>query len=272
MSQGNREFTSSVFALLFGEIEKLIELYNAVEGTDYGSEAEVIINTLENALFLDRCNDISFTINGRLIVIFEHQKSLNKNMPLRILIYIARLYEKLIESRAIYKEQLVKIPAPEFIVFYNGDKDYPKESILKLSDAFLEESKVLEVEVKVLNINYKENAEILEKSRTLKEYSYFIQTVKDNKKSGMDLTTAIATAVKHCIEEGILEEFLQTHGSEVENMLFTEFNLDDLVEVRVEETKEEFVQNAISEGLDDDTIQRLTKLPMEKIMEIRTTL
>jgi len=272
MSQGNREFNSSVFALLFGEIEKLIELYNALEGTDYGMDDEIVINTLEKALFLDRYNDISFTINGRLIVIFEHQNSINENMPLRILIYIARLYEKLIEAKAIYREKLMKIPAPEFYVFYNGDKDYPKESVLKLSDAFLEDSKVLEVEVKVLNINYKENAEILEKSRTLRDYSYFIQSVKDNKKSGMVLSVAIETAIKDCIKAGILKEFLQTHGSEVENMLFTEFNIEDYGEIKYEEAKIEVAQNAISVGMDNETIRQLTQLPMDKIMELRSTL
>ena len=79
----NMKFKSSVFTLLFDDKQKLIELYNAVEGTDYGEDTQIEINTLENVLFMDRYNDISFVIDGKFVVLAEHQSSINNNLPLR---------------------------------------------------------------------------------------------------------------------------------------------------------------------------------------------
>jgi hypothetical protein len=119
----NREYKDSVFTRLFGTPDKLLELYNAIAGSDYADESAVTINTLENVLFLDMLNDISFTVDGRLVILLEHQSSINENMPLRCLMYIARVYEKLMEGNAIYYQRLIKIPTPEFIVLYNGNRN-----------------------------------------------------------------------------------------------------------------------------------------------------
>ena len=42
------------------------------------------------------------------------------------------------DKDAIYKQSLVRIPRPEFVVLYNGEAAYPGEMTLKLSDAFKE--------------------------------------------------------------------------------------------------------------------------------------
>ena len=154
--QANREYKDSVFTRLFSNTENLIELYNAIEGTNYGEDTEIEINTLEDVLFMDRINDISFTINGKFVILVEHQTTVNQNMPLRFLMYVARLYEKITDNRSVYKEKLIKIPTPEFIVLYNGKDDIPEEQIMKLSDAFIEKDDIkLELKVKVININLK---------------------------------------------------------------------------------------------------------------------
>ena len=229
----NQQYKSSVFALLFGEKDKLLELYNAIEGTNYGPETEVEINTLERVLYMDRYNDISFSIEGRYVVLFEHQSSINENMPLRALIYIGRIYEKIIDNQAIYQEKLIKIPAPRFYVLYNGVKDYPPDSILKLSDAFLELSAALELQVRVMNINYKETSKVLAKSDTLKGYSYFINCARKYRTSGMSLEESVERAVRGCVAEGVLSKFFESHVSEVVNILFVEeYNLNDLFRVR----------------------------------------
>jgi hypothetical protein len=155
----NEKYRDSVFTLLLSEKPRLIELYNAIEGTNYSENTPLEITTLENALYMNRKNDISFTIEDRFVILLEHQTSINPNMPLRFLLYIARVYEKLIDSwrgftrvqppyennevvdnKKIYKEHLIEILNPEFIVLYNGTKDFPEEKILKLSDAFLEKN------------------------------------------------------------------------------------------------------------------------------------
>jgi len=106
----NKKYRDSVFTLLFSEKQKLIELYNAIEGTNYPDDVDLEITTLEDVLYMNRKNDISFTIGGKYVVLLEHQSSINLNMPLRFLIYIARVYEKLIDNKAIYKERMIKIP------------------------------------------------------------------------------------------------------------------------------------------------------------------
>jgi len=73
---------------------------------------------------MDRGNDLSFTIEDKLVVLFEHQSSKNENMTLRDLIYCARVYELIISNGMLYSEKRVNIPTPEFYVLYNGKKEF----------------------------------------------------------------------------------------------------------------------------------------------------
>ncbi|MCL2100578.1 MAG: Rpn family recombination-promoting nuclease/putative transposase, partial [Fibromonadales bacterium] len=115
----NRKFKNSVFTTLFGEKEQLLEMYNAVSGKNYPKETEIKIITLSDVFFMEQQNDIAFVIDGKLVVLVEHQSTINDNMPLRMLIYMAREYEMLTNSKDLYKQKMVKIPEPEFIVLYN---------------------------------------------------------------------------------------------------------------------------------------------------------
>ena len=235
--EANREFKATVFSKLFGEPDKLRELYNALAGTDYDEDTPIEINTLENVLFKSLRNDISFTIGGKYVVLLEHQSTINCNMPLRCLLYIARVYEKIIDDRAIYHETLVDIPTPEFIVLYNGAKDFPAEETLRLSDAYMAADESLsafgglELTVRIVNINPGHNDELLLKSKTLDEYSTFVERVKSNARRRYNLNDAVNEAVDWCLTHGVLEAFLMEHGSEVRNMLMTEFNIDIAKEV-----------------------------------------
>jgi hypothetical protein len=113
--EANREYKASVFTLLFNDKERLLELYNAINGTNYTDKENIEINTLQNALFMDRVNDLSFEFRETLVTIIEHQSTLNPNMPLRLLMYIDRLYEKIVENKRIYSRKRFSIPRPEFI-------------------------------------------------------------------------------------------------------------------------------------------------------------
>lgn len=164
----NKKYKDSVFTRYFSDKQKLRLLYNALEGTNYGEETEINIITLEDVLFMNQKNDICFTIDNKFILLIEHQSTINNNMPLRCLLYIAREYEKLIDRNIIYRSTLQKIPTPHCYVLYNGIRNYPKEKILKLSDAFLaiQNPPELELNVKVININYKENHAIVQRCHT----------------------------------------------------------------------------------------------------------
>jgi hypothetical protein len=235
-----RKFKDSVFTSLFKDKKRLLELYNAIEGTSYKNPNIISINTLEGVLFPDRQNDISFTIGDKLVVLIEHQSSINENMPLRFLIYISKVYEKIIDSDNIYKRELIKIPKPEFIVLYNGVDKHPKEKILKLSDAFEKagmKAPELELSVRVLNINKGHNLKLERRSKNLAGYSAFVAKVREFQSSGDSLRKAIENAVLYCIGKGILRDYLKKHSSEVVNMLYKEFKLEDFVAVREKEAE-----------------------------------
>ena len=241
----NREHKNSVFTELFKEKETLLELYNALSNSDYSPDTKIEINTLQGILFLDAMNDISFTLDDKIVFLIEHQSTISENAPLRLLLYIARVYEKIIDKKAVYRHKIVKIPTPELIVLYNGKAAFPEEKTLRLSDAFIETPKQpdnlgsLELTVRVLNINVGYNEEIINRSETLREYVLFIGKIRENTENGMRLENAIAEAVKYCDEHDMLQSFLKKHASEVENMLTTEFVLSDAIEVWKEEGREE---------------------------------
>jgi hypothetical protein len=232
-----------MFDALFRDEQRLRELYNALAGTNYGEEAEVSINTLQNVLFMKQRNDISFTVGGKLVVLIEHQSTVNENMPLRCLLYIARLYEKLIDKKTIYREGLVPIPVPEFYVAYNGSKPQPDYREIRLSEAFTVKEKPvnLELTVKVININQGHNPAILRRCDTLGMYAEFVGLVKKEMKPNMPKqkrAEVLQKVIDYCIDQGILKEFLEEHSSEVQNMLFTKWNWKDYEEVQMEEAEE----------------------------------
>ena len=173
-TNANRKYKDSVFTKLFGEKDKLAELYNAISGANHKPN-EIKLITLENIIFIGRENDIAFTVGDRFIVLVEHQSSINPNMPLRILLYIARQYQMITDSEAMYSSRMMKIMPPEFIVVYNGKDEYPEKSTLSLSDAFIDKNaSSLELKVKVYNINKGYNPEIMRRSGTLNEYCIFV--------------------------------------------------------------------------------------------------
>jgi hypothetical protein len=240
--KAKRNHKDSVFTKLFSEKNALLELYNAVSGKNYPQDTEVEIITLSDAMFLNQLNDIAFVIEKKLVVLMEHQSSRNENIPLRMLLYMAREYELITnaDKKDLHREKQIKIPTPEFIVLYNGKKDSPDSEELRLSDSYevKNETVNLELVAKIYNINKGHNADIARRSANLSGYSEFVAEIKENSKT-MSLSEAIKAAIKTCIGKNILVSFLNKHCSEVENMLFGEWNLKDAIEVAKEESKEE---------------------------------
>ncbi|MFP3040871.1 Rpn family recombination-promoting nuclease/putative transposase [Treponema primitia] len=238
----NSKYKDSVFTKLFNDEDRLRELYAALEGIEYDPTIPITINTLEDVLYMDRINDLSFTVGDRLVFVVEHQSTLNKNMPLRFLSYIPRVYEKIIARRAIYKSALVKIPKPEFVVLYNGPEKMPEKWELRLSDAFmgLEDGEKISLDliVTVYNINYGQNTELFRRSENLAGYAQFVAKVRENE-AAMPLEQAVTEAVRYCIKNRILARFLEKYGSEVRNMVFGEWDWDEAKEAWQEEAREE---------------------------------
>ena len=279
MENVNEKHKDTVFTFLFSNPDLLRELYSAIEGITLPPDVPININTLSDVLFRTQRNDISFLINNRLIVLIEHQSTINNNMPLRFMMYSAKLYQEITEPEDKFKRKLEKIPKPEFIVLYNGEDNYPDYKELRLSDSFIQaDIKIdlpLELVVQVYNINKGRNQEILSKSRTLDSYSRFIDKIREYQKEYKRkykekkeiLDKSFRSAIHYCIKNNILKDFLKKHGSEVINMLYAEY--DPEVEMRVvrEEALEEGREEGREEAHEEDRIHFLELLNQDLTKE-----
>jgi len=225
----NRNHKDRLFRFAFQDKKDLLELYNAVNGTDYQNPDDLFITTLEDAIYLGMKNDLSFII-GDTLNLYEHQSTWNVNMPLRGLFYFAALYQEFVERNGydLYGSRKIELPIPRYLVFYNGDWEEPDKVELSLSDSFQKMQKesipCIECKVQVLNINQGHNRELMEKCRRLWEYSEFIGQVKSNLKKGADIQDAIKNAMDDCQRRGILADILSRCRTEVLAMLLTEYD------------------------------------------------
>ena len=281
MAKHKRCYKDSVFVDLFSEDEKakenFLSLYNALHGTNLQLSCPVENIKLDNVMYMNIINDVSCLVENKIIVLAEHQSSINENMPLRFLEYIARLYEKLQAPTDRYLRKLSKIPTPEFYVFYNGKEDYPETTILKLSDAFMikPEQVPLELTVQVLNINTDKANKILTVCKPLEEYSLFVEEVR--KQTQLDPENGFTNAVKICIEKGILKEYLMRKSREVINMLVAEYDYDTDIAVQRQEslmigieqgsyqTKLETAKNLLAMNFPTENIAQATGLSLKEV-------
>ena len=285
----NRTYKYSVFSRYFRENSQgLVELFNAIEGTNYPLDTPVVVDTLEDVLYKEKINDLSFVLDEQILVLIEHQSTINENMALRLLMYVARLYEKLLnqwEKRAMYEEKRIPIPTPKFVVLYNGKAPYPEHNVQYLSQSYMvkEEYPALELKVDVYNINYREDSELLQKSKHLTDYSLFVHKVNQNYAAGKPLAEAIKEAISYCIEHDIMREFLEENGSEVNNMLLGEWKMEEAMEYIAEKSKKEGEKIGIAKGeqqkqqelirlfgdlLTPEQIAEKLQLPVESILTI----
>ena len=232
----NKGYKNSMFVDLFFEDESAekndIALYNALHEVPLPEGTRIQKIRIDDVLYMNFKNDISFGVGGKIMVFGEHQSTINENMPLRSLMYIGRAYEQIVPIRERYKKKQTCLPKPEFYTFYNGQEYWAKEKVLRLSDAYevQDEDPMLELTVKVININPDQNHEVLEKCPVLKEYGQFVDTVRRFQK--MSDSDAYKHAVETCIREGILSDYLEKKGSEVINMLIAEYDYDLDIEVQ----------------------------------------
>lgn len=112
----------------------------------------------------------------------------------------------------IYGSSLIRLPLPQYYVFYNGREEEPDRTELKISDAYSKKysqfTPCLEFKAVMLNINIGHNQELMEHCQKLKEYAQFVGEVRKRLDRGARLEEAADEAVTHCIKEGILAEFL----------------------------------------------------------------
>ena len=220
----NFKYKDTVFRMLYKSKKELLSLYKAVNGTAYVNEDDLEIVTLENAVYMSMKNDISCLLDMNL-QIYEHQSTVNPNMPLRNLMYITKQIEKMILNKDIYSRKLIPIPNPRFIVFYNGIDKQPEIKELFLSDAYEHKEKEKNLELKVLQLNINEgyNKDIKRKCPTLFQYMKYVDTVRKLAKD-IALDEAVKKAVDDCIKNDILKDFLLANKAEVVSMSIFEYD------------------------------------------------
>ena len=245
-----RNYRDTLFRMLYRNKVRLLSLFNAVNGTHYDNPDDLTITTLEGVLYLGMKNDVSCIID-MMMQLYEHQSTVNPNMPLRNLFYVSDLLQKYIyeEGIDIYSRKQIKIPTPKFVVFYNGDEEQPERKEIRLSKAFSANTGETNMELVVLqiNINKGQNEELKAACKTLQEYAEFTERAREHRKE-MELEDAIRTTIDECIRDGILKDFLLKNKAEVYHMCLYEFDVELHERVLREEEREEGRLEGIREG------------------------
>ena len=249
-----------------------MEIYNAINGTDYDDPELVEMTTLDDKSFsLTVRNDASFILDANLSL-YEHQSTYCPNMPLRDLLYFASIIQKRIKAqkRDIYGGRILKIPVPHFVVFYNGKEDAPDQYDLRLSDAFEKETEDPEIELvcHVYNINSGKNTPLLSKCQTLREYMYFVDMVRKNNEISGNLEDAIEKAINQCMEENVLRDFLAQHREEVMHVMTLDYTFERRLEMQRAEAIEDGERIGKEEKLSEQIRKKIQKgKPLDQIAD-----
>ena len=252
MATVRRNYKDSLFCHLFGDErrkEYSLELYNALAGTDYRDPDDLELNTIADMVFLGFRNDVSFLVGDEMVML-EHQSTRNKNMPLRGLLYLSRLYAKLVDQRELdlYSTARLALPAPRFYVLYFGLADEPDRQVLRLSDSFPSGSADLEVTATVLNCNEGRNGAILGASEALRGYAHLLALARRNRDAGMEIGPAVSAAVDSCIDEGALAGYLSEHRAEAKEMLWTMEDEERMMTIHWKNVDREAREHGLAEG------------------------
>jgi len=269
-----RRYKDSVFRMLFRRKKALLSLYNAVNKTNFTNVEDMEIVTLENAIYMGMKNDVSCVFDFELSL-YEHQSTVNPNMPLRDLFYVAKQLQKIVEQekKDLYSSKPIQIPAPRFVVFYNGSANMPEWEECCLSDLFAKQMERPEMElvVTVYNINPGMNEELLEACQLLKEYMLFTTKVRENQKT-MELNAAVYKAVDDCIREGILADFLREQRAEVIEMCIYEYDQEKHMQLIKEENWEDGHAAGLSEGLSQGLSQGREENLIENVRSLMSSM
>ena len=269
----NSKYRDSVFRSYFDEPVRLLSLCNAILDTHYSDSSKLHINTLDGLFFDKQKNDISCTIDNHFLVLIEHQSTVNENMPFRCLSYVAELLNNLIKKKnKLYNKRLITFPKPKFFVLYDGDKYEPLLKKMRLSDAFDGNNDSLELVVTAFNINFGLPQPLLQKCPYLSDYSTLVGKVKEGIRLGLSRRDAIRRAVKFCLDHGIMGNYLVEHSEEVFNMLALEWNMNDALQARFEdgrnEEREAVAIKMLRKGKSFDEVQEFTDLPIQRLEQL----
>ena len=259
----NRTYKDRLFKIIFEDKKELLSLYNALTGKNYQNPDELEINTIDDVIYMHLKNDMSFILDDWQNL-FEQQSTFNPNQPLRGFFYFADLYKVKYFGKKIYSTRLLKIPTPQYIVFYNGTANMPDKKELRLSDAFQQPTAQPDIEVvaHMLNINYGHNKELMERCRKLKEYAQFIDIIRHYLRENKQWSNeqAISKAIDDCIQNNILRDILQKERLRVMASILSEFDEVGYKEMIREEAYEDAYEEAYGKAYGEGEISGMIKL------------
>ena len=248
-----------------------LDVYNALNGSDYAEPEEVEIVQLEKGVSLSIRNDASFIIDMS-ISFYEHQSTHNPNMPLRFAIYFMNAIEDWIKQKKkdLFSPNQIRIPTPYFVVFYNGTEKRSEYEEMKLSDAFHHKTDEPQMELicKVYNINPDNNQGLKRKSVVLDGYTYFVEKVRANQKKKMNLEEALDDAIEDCINNHILEDFFRNRKDEVKKVTHLDFTWEAREELIRKEEFEGGLSQGLSQGISQGLSQGILQGKIESIIEL----
>ena len=279
-----REYKDRLFKLIFGREEykeATLDLYNAITGSNFTDTEELKINTIEDAVYCSMHNDVSFII-AETINLFEHQSSYSPNIPMRMLLYVSKLYSKMLDANPLMKKKMythsqVVFPTPKFYVFFNGPENEPEQTILEISKNFKDgNNSDLQLKATMYNINYGKNRELKSNCSALSDYSKAVHNMAEYKSSGMEADEAVAKAIE-ALPDGLVKRILIAHRAEATEMFLTEYDeelthqgfYEDGYENGRNDVKAETAKAMLAKGLDEALISECTSLPIEEVRKFK---
>ena len=287
----HREYRDRLFKAIFGRDTEQskrwrLDLYNALNNTNYKDPDALEVNTIENVIYMTMKNDVSFLVDSQM-TLYEQQSTHNPNMPLRGLFYFSQLYQIYTEKNDmnILTSRLIKIPEPHFIVFYNGNKEKPESFKLRLSDAFerrfegnssVDVARDFEWTATVININPGHNKTLQKNCKPLYDYVRYVGRIADNKKKGLPIKEAVDEAVNWAVEQDLLDGFFKVYKAEVSAMCLTEYDEEATLRAFRREGYEdglidgklEAARNFLRKGINPEVIAECTGLPLDEVQKL----
>lgn len=243
------KYKDNVFCMLYRDKKNLLELYNALNDSNYTNVDDLEVTTLKDGSYMKYKNDASFVLNMSLYM-FEQQSSKNENMPLRFLHYLSDVYREMFGNELLHRKTMMKIPVPYFVTFYNGKEKWDRDK-LTLAEMFEKhvDNPQIDLQVKVIDING--DAEILNKCKSLRDYMTFVEKVRkktDNEK--INVREAVIQAIDECIEENILVDFFKEHREEIVEVSIYDYEEEKVRKTLADEAREEGLAEGIKEGIE----------------------
>ena len=259
--KGNRNYQDSVFKCLFQEAkyQKLVfeELHPELAGIYDESDFENI--ELENIFTIDIYNDVCFRVHNHLIILMEHQSTVNPNMPLRILIYLAEEYKRILTNsnnwNDLLSSNLVKIPYPEMYVIYTGNRQMP--DTMSLDDAFITKSNFggdIKLDIPVYTVHNSDRVNVLH------EFTSLIDEIKyTQKKCDIKLIEAIRLVItKYMTSDYEIADFL-IEKEDVIDMMKQQLTHEEIVEIQVEGAEKKGREEGRKEGREEERQKSVIK-------------